>query len=94
MTINQARAWAKENGIGEESVINRIREVCKKTRSSWQSITLKIGEKDGYQCTPYGYRKFSDHSYVSNSYRSHFGWKNTYYQNAITKITFAKEQPK
>lgn len=31
---------------------------------------------------PFGYRKFSDGSYVSNAYRNKFGWKNTYYQNA------------
>ena len=32
--------------------------------------------------TDFGYRKNSDDSYVSNTYRDHFGWKNTYYQNA------------
>lgn len=35
----------------------------------------------------YGYRKFSDDSYVSNAYRNNFGWKNTYYQCAVTEVT-------
>lgn len=34
----------------------------------------------------YGYRKYTTGQYVSNSYRNNFGWKNTYYQPAITVV--------
>lgn len=36
--------------------------------------------------TPYGYRKKTTGEYVPNSYRSNFGWKNTYYQHAETVV--------
>jgi hypothetical protein len=35
---------------------------------------------------PFGYRKFTTNEYVPNSYRNNFGWKNTYYQSAITEV--------
>lgn len=34
----------------------------------------------------YGYRKYTTGEYVSNKYRACFGWKNTYYQNAVTTV--------
>lgn len=34
----------------------------------------------------YGYRKITTGEYVPKKYLAHFGWKNTYYQHAITKI--------
>ena len=37
----------------------------------------------------FGYRKISDDQYVPNSYRSNFGWKNTYYQKAATVVMVA-----
>ena len=36
--------------------------------------------------TSYGYRKYTTGEYVSNSYRNHFGWRNTYYQDAQTVV--------
>lgn len=33
-----------------------------------------------------GYRKYTTGQYVPNKYLANFGWKNTYYQHAITKI--------
>jgi len=33
------------------------------------------------ESTNFGYRKYSNDKYVSNAYRNHFGWKNTYYQS-------------
>ena len=39
--------------------------------------------------TRYGYRKKTTDQYVSNAYRNHFGWKNTYYQPAITIVELA-----
>ena len=44
--------------------------------------------------TSYGFRKFTTDEYVPNSYRNNFGWKNTYYQNAITTIGISKEVAK
>jgi len=38
---------------------------------------------------PYGYRKNTTGEYVSHAYRSHFGWKNTYYQDAYTVVMLA-----
>lgn len=35
---------------------------------------------------PYGYRKITTGEYVPNAYRNNFGWKNTYYQSAVTVI--------
>jgi Rod binding domain-containing protein len=37
-----------------------------------------------------GYRKISTNQYVPNAYRRRFGWKNTYYQPAITVVNLAK----
>ena len=37
----------------------------------------------------YGYRKYTTDQYVPNSYRAHFGWKNTYYQAAKTVVSIA-----
>jgi hypothetical protein len=34
----------------------------------------------------YGYRKYTTGEYVPNAYRNNFGWKNTYYQSAYTKV--------
>jgi hypothetical protein len=39
---------------------------------------------------PPGYRKFTTDEYVPNSYRNNFGWKNTYYQSAITEVMVMK----
>jgi hypothetical protein len=36
--------------------------------------------------TRYGYRKNTTGEYVANAYRNNFGWKNTYYQRAITVV--------
>jgi len=66
-----------------------------------QKFANKIARKNGYlRATKivfgnrngmighvkYGYRKKSNGEYVSNAYRRNFGWKNTYYQRAITVV--------
>ena len=33
-----------------------------------------------------GYRKYTTDEYVCHAYRSNFGWKNTYYENAFTAV--------
>lgn len=38
----------------------------------------------------YGYRKYTTGEYVPNTYRANFGWKNTYYQPAITVVMLKK----
>jgi len=53
---------------------------------------LVPGEKlEVVDYTTYGYRKYSDDSYVSNAYRDNFGWKNTYYQNSLTTVSLPPE---
>lgn len=48
---------------------------------------IMIGDTTGVtKHIAYGYRKYTTGEYVSNAYRSSFGWKNTYYQNASTTI--------
>jgi len=39
--------------------------------------------------TRYGYRKYSTGEYVPLAYLNNFGWKNTYYQHAITIVMLA-----
>jgi len=39
----------------------------------------------------YGYRKITTGEYVPKKYLAHFGWKNTYYQNANTTVMITKE---
>jgi len=36
-----------------------------------------------------GYRKRTTGEYVPHAYRAHFGWKNTYYQQAVTIVEIA-----
>lgn len=58
-------------------------------RSKGYGAATKIifgGENKVVSHTPYGYRKYTTGEYVSNAYRNKFGWKNTYYQHAITEI--------
>jgi hypothetical protein len=54
-----------------------------------QKEANRIARQAGYgvaEHIAYGYRKYTTGEYVSNAYRSSFGWKNTYYQNASTTI--------
>lgn len=39
----------------------------------------------------YGYCKNTTGEYVSNAYRHHFGWKNTYYQPAETVVQLVRQ---
>lgn len=48
---------------------------------------IVLGDKDVVlERMPCGYRKYTTGEYVPNAYRSNFGWKNTYYQHAITRV--------
>ena len=41
--------------------------------------------------TQFGYRKNTTDEYVPNSYRSNFGWKNTYYQSAECVVSIPEK---
>ena len=57
------------------------------------ATTVILGTEDRVLShTRYGYRKYTTGEYVSNKYRNHFGWKNTYYQPALTTVVVAVEQ--
>ena len=48
---------------------------------------IVVGDHNGViKHIRYGYRKYTTGEYVSNKYRANFGWKNTYYQNAVTTV--------
>lgn len=49
-------------------------------------ITRDSGPSRVVSHVPYGYRKNTTGEYVPNAYRCNFGWKNTYYQNALTEV--------
>lgn len=70
----------------------------------YQKIANSIARKNGYGSatqiilgkrdsviahTPCGYRKYTTGEYVAKRYLQKFGWKNTYYQPAITVIEIA-----
>ena len=58
-------------------------------RANGYSIATKInlGREDRIVSrTNHGYRKHTTGEYVSNAYRNKFGWKNTYYQHALTVV--------
>lgn len=70
-----------------KSSIKRIAN--KIARSKGYGVATKIifgDENKVISHTPYGYRKYSTGEYVPNAYRNKFGWKNTYYQHAITEV--------
>lgn len=77
-------------------------ELKKKIQRKANSIARKNGygiatsivfgdENKVLKHTPYGYRKHTTGEYVSNAYRSKFGWKNTYYQRAETTVQLKVE---
>ena len=48
---------------------------------------IYTGLNDVVSFTSSGYRKFTTGEYVCNAYRAKFGWKNTYYQQAICEVS-------
>lgn len=52
-----------------------------------RATKIVLGDEDRIiERTCPGYRKNTTDEYVSNAYRSNFGWKNTYYQAAKTIV--------
>jgi hypothetical protein len=66
-----ANSFARKNGHGRATKV---------TLSAAVTVPM-IGET-----TRYGYRKHTTGDYVSNKYRSNYGWKNTYYQAAECEV--------
>ncbi len=52
-----------------------------------RATSIVVGDESKVlSTTSFGYRKYTTGEYVPSSYRSHFGWKNTYYQHAECKV--------
>ena len=65
------------------SYANHIARLHFRTNRATEIVQGEPGsEPRALSYTQPGYRKYSDGQYVPNKYRSHFGWKNTYYQRA------------
>jgi hypothetical protein len=65
-----ANSIAREHGHGTATTI----------------IICEIGKPRIGQTTRYGWRKNTTGEYVPQSYRSNFGWKNTFYQSAAAEV--------
>lgn len=68
----------KANIIARKNGFNRATEI------------VKGDENKVVKYVQFGYRKYTTGEYVPNSYRSNFGWKNTYYQPAIVVVMISE----
>ena len=74
MTIQKlGNIIARKNGCGKDTIII----VDKRFKKGNGKVDEHI---------PFGFRKITTDEYVPNNYRKNFGWKNTYYQHAITTV--------
>lgn len=91
MTKKELIKIAKENKMNPDRVIRFVWERIRAAGTNWAATNVKItsdetaNNEDFY--IPCGYRKNTTGQYVPNSYRSKFGWKNTYYQSASLELT-------
>jgi hypothetical protein len=53
---------------------------------SADSFSVKPVSEPKVKHIRYGYCKYTTGEYVSSAYRQNYGWKNTYYQRAITRV--------
>ena len=68
------------------TIVKRANSVARKNGHSI-ATHVDIGTEDKLvERVHFGYRKYTTGEYVSSAYRRNFGWKNTYYQNAIVKV--------
>jgi hypothetical protein len=80
MTTNYLRflcnKFARQNGRG------------KATKITIQPVEggMQIGE-----IVKFGYRKYTTGEYVPKNYLRNFGWKNTYYQSAVTEVIISPD---
>jgi hypothetical protein len=71
----------------EEQRLQKLANSISRRNGYGRADSYKFGIEDKViSHTRYGYRKTSNGQYVSNAYRKNFGWKNTYYQEAITVV--------
>lgn len=72
----------------KEKIITMANSVARKFGHNTATTILfgNVKEPKVIDRTPYGYRKYTTGEYVSNAYRNHFGWKNTYYQKSLTTV--------
>ena len=72
-------------GITQE-IIRKANSIARKNGYG-RATEIILGNEDKIVShISYGYRKYTTGEYVSNKYRSNFGWKNTYYQHAETVV--------
>jgi hypothetical protein len=58
----------------------------------WRADHYRIGSENGLvEHISNGYRKWTTGEYVPNAYLANFGWKNTYYQCAITTVSISAD---
>lgn len=69
------------------SLIQRNANKIARNHKFGKATDIVFGDQDKviYRVSP-GFRKFTTGEYVPNAYRNNFGWKNTYYQKAITVV--------
>jgi len=72
----------------EEKIITMANSVARKFGHNTATTILfgNVKEPKVIDKTPCGYRKCSNHQYVPKAYLRNFGWKNTYYQHALTTV--------
>ena len=68
--------------------------IARKARCGSASEILIGNERRVVKHIRYGFRKYTTGEYVPNKYRANFGWKNTYYQHAITTVSILPEDLK
>lgn len=89
MTIKEIAKWGKDHEMDAIQIldlINRIRRAVDQYNTAWSAVEIYEADNEDVNYTRCGYRKYTTDEYVPSSYRSNFGWKNTYYQRAILAV--------
>ena len=69
-----------------KKAIKTANQIARTARHNHATSIVVGDESKVLSCTDYGYRKYTTGEYVPNSYRTKFGWKNTYYQRAKCEV--------
>lgn len=69
-----------------ESEIKLANSIAREAGHARATEIRRTGKQEVLLSIKFGYRKNSTGEYVSNAYRNHFGWKNTYYQHAVCVV--------
>lgn len=72
----------------------RANSVARKGRCGYANEIVIGTRREVVKHIRYGFRKYTTGEYVPNKYRANFGWKNTYYQHAITAVSILPEDLK